>query len=86
MSYKRHDIINIATWNATGIMSSASYLHSLLDNNQIHICGISEHWLYKHDLLFLESINNSYKSHAVSDPDLLTPSNRRVGKGDLALL
>ena len=77
---------NIMTWNATGIMSSCSYLCDTLKANNIDICGIAEHWLYEQDLHFLNSIDNMYCSHAVSDFDLALPSNRKVGKGGVCLL
>lgn len=78
--------LNIATWNCTGIMSSASYLNDLMINNDLDICGISEHWLYEYDLNFLNCINGNYTSYSISDPDLLFPSNRRVGKGGIGIL
>ena len=78
--------INILTWNATGIMSSAIYLCNCLYNYKIDICGISEHWLYEKDLRFLNQIDNSYISHAAADFDLKRPSSRRVGKGGVAIL
>ena len=74
------------TWNATGIMSSASYLSKALKSFDVDVCGISEHWLYKKDLHFLESIHKSYNYSAVSDFDLERPSRRKVGKGGVALL
>ena len=67
-------------------MSSSSYLVELLNNNAIDICGISEHWLYEKNLYFLESLDNNYKSYAVSDFDLKRPSSRKVGKGGVAIL
>lgn len=78
--------INIMSWNATGIMSSASYLCNSLKVKQIDICGISEHWLYEKDLVFLDQIDSNYKSHAVSDFDLMSPGRIRVGKGGVAIL
>ncbi len=77
--------LNFATWNATGIMSSASYLSDFLTDHRIDICGVSEHWLYEHDLHFLNRINSQYMTHAVADPDLFLPSHRRVGKGGLCI-
>lgn len=74
------------TWNATGIMSSCTYLCNALSAQEVDICGISEHWLFEHDLQFLNSIDNMYYSHAVSDFSLTLPSNRRVGKGGVCLL
>lgn len=78
--------LNIMTWNATGIMSSASYLCDSLLSKNIDICGLSEHWLYEKDLMFLDQLNSNYKSHAVSDFELRYPGRRRVGKGGVALL
>lgn len=80
------DRLALMSWNASGIMSSGMYLGRTLDDYDIDICGISEHWLYKKDLQFFGSINNSYKYYAVSDFDLDRPSRRRVGKGGVALL
>lgn len=77
---------NMMCWNATGIMSSSTYLCDVLNKHAIDICGIAEHWLFDNNLLFLESIDNMYCSHAVSDYSLALPSNRRVGKGGVALL
>ena len=39
--------LNILTWNATGIMSSASYLCDVLIKYNFDIYGISEHWLFQ---------------------------------------
>ena len=44
--------LKLLSWNATGIMSSGSYLGRVLENLNIDICGISEHWLYRNDLHF----------------------------------
>ncbi len=74
----------IMTWNATGIMSSCSYMCDTFQSEGIDICGISEHWLYTHNLHFLDCIHSNYKSYAKSDCDLGLPGNRRVGKGGVA--
>ena len=76
--------LNILTWNATVIMSSAAYLIGCLNETNIDICGIAEHWLYEKDLAFLSQLDKNYTSCAVSDGDLKRPSNRRVGKGVVA--
>ena len=78
--------LNMATWNATGIMSSASYASDLLMNENIHILGLSEHWLYRHNLHFLQAINSNYNCFGICDHDLDNPSNRKVGKGGVAIL
>ena len=74
------------TWNSSSIMSSVSYLSSALQRFDIDICGISEHWLYKKELHFLDSIHRLYIYAAVADFDLERPSKRKVGKGGVALL
>ena len=80
------NMLNILTWNATGIMSSASYLCESLRVHKIDICGISGRWLYDKGLHFMSQLSNSYNCHAVADFDLKRPSNRRVGKGGVAIL
>ena len=51
--------INLMTWNATGIMSSASYLVDTINNKAIDVCCISEHWLYYKNLHFLNSLDTN---------------------------
>ena len=84
MSFSK--IFNFLSWNATGLMSSSSYLCELLNSRKIDFCGISEHWLYSHNLHFIDAIDNNYKCHAIADFSLDLPSNRRVGKGGVALM
>ena len=57
-----------------------------MTEKDVQICGISEHWLYSHDLHFLNSIHHSYNGFGKSDGTLSLPSNRRVGKGGVALI
>lgn len=78
--------LNIISWNITGVMSSASCLCDILTEGEIDICGISEHWLYPHNIHFLGSISSDFNYHAVCDSDLSTASNRKVGKGGAAIL
>ncbi len=78
--------LNLLTWNATGIMPCISYLRNLLNQHKVHICGISEHWLFEKDLKFLETVSPDYMSYGVSDSDLRLPLFRKVGKGGVALL
>ena len=70
----------IASWNATLIMSSALYISSLLDKRQTRILGQSEHWLFKHNLHFIDSINSNYVGFGIADNDLLVNSNIKVGR------
>ena len=74
--------LHISSWNATGIMSSASYLSSFLERND----GISEHWLFNHNMHFLDSINSEYTGFGIADNSLLFNNSRNIGKGGVALL
>ena len=53
MAVSINQTLNVLSWNATGIMSSSTYLCDTLVQRNIDICGISEHWLYEKDLYFL---------------------------------
>ena len=66
--------LKFMTWNATGIMSSCSYLIDALKSKNIDICGISEHWLREYDLHFLENLDSNLKCHASCDYDLRVPN------------
>ena len=86
MAEHLHQNLNILSWNATGIMSSSTYLTNILAQRNIDICGISEHWLYEKDLMFFNKLDSNYKSHAVADISLNFPGRRKVGKGGVAIL
>ena len=75
-----------ATWNATGVMFSASYAGKLLTSERIHIFGISEHWLNSSNLHFLQSIHKDYQSYGVIDRDNYLPGRRPMGKGGVAFM
>ena len=62
-------------------MSSSSYLSYFLHETGVDFCGLRENWLFRHDLHFLNSINNKYTYYAMSDQDLDVTSNRKDGKG-----
>jgi len=79
-------LLKLATWNVSGIISSAPYLEKLLHEKDIFICGISEHWLYENNVHFLNSVFANYNHLTICDKDLNMPSKRRVGKGGVALL
>jgi exonuclease III len=76
----------IVTWNATGIMSSASYLCGLLNDKKVDICGISEHWLKESNCNFINMLDSNYKSAIAIDKDCKFYSSRAQGKGGVALL
>ena len=71
--------LNFMTWNASGIMSSGSYPGHILGTYDVDFCGVSEHWLYKKDHHFFDSIDKSYNYFVESDFDLEVPSRRKVG-------
>ena len=79
-------VMNIMSWNVTGLMSSSSYLCDTLTKNNIDFCGISEHFLYPHNMHFIDTLSSEYRSHCICDRDLMTPGNRRVGKGGVAIM
>ena len=78
--------LKFATWNATGIMSGASYVNNLIKHKHIDTLGLSEHWLSNSNMHFLDSISSKYKYFGIPDRDLSIPSNRKVGKGGVAIM
>ena len=78
--------IRLATWNCTGLKSSASYANKLLKKHHIDILGLSEHWLSDSNIHFSESINRNYAGFGVSDNDLHLANARRLGKGGKAIM
>ena len=78
--------LSLATWNATGLMSGASYVSHLLGRHQLQILGLSEHWLNSSNLHFVSSIHKDYLAYGVIDNDLRTPGCRTIGKGGVAIM
>ena len=78
--------LSFATWNATGLMSGASYVSHLLGRHQLQILGLSEHWLNSSNLHFLSSIHKDYLAYGVIDKDLRTLGCRTIGKGGVAIM
>jgi exonuclease III len=60
-------MLNVVTWNITGIMSSAGYLSDILDEGNIDICGLSEHWLTQKNFHFMDSISSEFMHYTVCD-------------------
>ena len=75
-----------ATWNATGVMSSASYAGKLLASENIKIFGLSEHWLNNSNLHFLQSIHKDYQSYGVVARDPGKEGRRNISRGGVALM
>lgn len=79
--------LNICSWNATGIMSSLVYMHKVLTTRDIQICGLSEHWLFRHNEHFLGHIHADYQYYSKCSNDLCIPNpQRKVGKAGVAIL
>ena len=78
--------LKLITWNATGVMSSCTYIVDMLKLKNVDILGISEHWLRDVDLHFLDQLDSNYKSYAVCDRDLCKPNVKLVRKGGVAIL
>jgi len=69
ISSKNCEFLKIA-WNATEIVSSAPYLSRLLKTHDTDICGLSEHWLFRDNLNFMNTICDQYCTYAQCHPDL----------------
>lgn len=80
------DLLNIACYNARGIMPSACYIGQLLDNHDIDILGISEHWLFPNMLCFLDSIHPNYCGFGISNATLDPIISHHRGKGGVAFV
>ncbi len=78
--------ITLGCYNVKGAMRNAMYLDTLLNNNDLDILVVSEHWLYKDSLSFLDSLNKNYISHGVSDSTLNPLDPYRRGKGGVSIL
>ena len=79
-----YSMIQLITWNVTGLMSSASYLCELLSSGNIDVCGLAEHWLMPHNSHFINCISTEYSAHTVCDKDLDYRS--KIGKGGVAIM
>ena len=66
--------LNIMCWNCKGIMSAVPYLSNCLKKQNIDICALSEHWLRKCNIHFLEQIDSQYKPYSKSIDELLPTS------------
>ena len=78
--------LNLFSWNASGIMSSSSYLCNSLNKCSIDICGISEHWLSNSNIHFIDAIDNNYKSHVVTECNSSILNRNHISKGGVAIL
>lgn len=78
--------INFLCWNVDGIMSSTPYLTHCLSNFDVHICGISEHWLREYNLNFLQTIDSNYTVIAKPVPDYNPFLYRNTVRGGVALM
>lgn len=55
--------LNIMCWNIEGVMSGTPYLLKCLEDRNIDICGLSEHWIREYNLSFFDTfIHSGYSS------------------------
>jgi len=78
--------MNIISWNATGIMTGIPYLTRVLNERNISVCGLSEHWLLPHNASILDSIDSNYRAHTVTCSSPSTFNGRTIGKGGVSIL
>jgi len=78
--------IRLMSWNTTGVMTGIPYLTKELCARNISVCGLSEHWLYSHNVNILDSLDTNYSSYAVCCSNPASFNGRLIGKGGVALL
>ena len=78
--------LNIACFNTRGIMPSTNYIGQLLDNHDIDILGVCEHWLFPNMLSYLNSIHPSYCGFGISNATLDPLISHHRGKGGVAFI
>jgi len=76
--------LNVVTWNLTGIMSSAMHLSEVLNEGNIDICGLSEHWLSKSNVHFIDSVCADFNHVTVCSNNGCR--NRNIGKGGVSIM
>lgn len=59
--------LTLATWSSIGVMKSSTHLGSILDFKQMHIIGLSEHWLCLANMHFLEIMHSGFIGFVVPD-------------------
>ena len=73
-------------WNTDGIMSSTPYLLDCFKTYNVHVCGISEHWLREYNLNFLSTIDSDYVAIAKAVPEVNPYMYRSSIRGGVAML
>ena len=54
-------MLDITTWNCGGIYGNFSYAKSLLKTCDLQ--AVTEYWLYRDELSFLETLGGDFKCH-----------------------
>ena len=75
-------ILRLLSWNIGGVKYNTHFLRQVLKS--CDICCIQEHWLYPDSHLFLDSIDPSFNTWAISSFDLAPGCVYGRGKGGLA--
>lgn len=81
------NMINAMCWNVEGIMSGTPYLIRCLEQHDIHICGLSEHWLREFNMSFFNTFESSGYSVIAKSVFELDPFRYKCNiRGGVALL
>ena len=67
-------------------MPSTQYIGQLIQQNNIDILGICEHWLFPNMLSYLNSIHHEYKGFGVCDKTLDPFHSHHRGKGGVGFI
>lgn len=86
MDQKGINSLSVASFNCQGAMRSSLYICELLDELDLDILVLCEHWLFPNSVTYLESLNCEYVCHAVCDADLDALDPYKRGKGGVAIM
>ena len=78
---KRLGKVNFGCWNCAGVYGNFIYIKALLCT--LDVLALSEHWLYEDELIFLNSLDDSFDViHAVVQK-IISSSGGKEGKVEL---
>jgi exonuclease III len=86
MDHENISLLKVASFNCQGAMRSSIYICKLLQEYQLDVLIVCEHWLFPDSVVYLESLDSEYVSHAVSDKGLDVLDPYRRGKGGVGIL
>ena len=83
---ERNNYLNIACYNARGLMPSTRYITKMLKENNIDVPDVSEHWLFPEMLAYINTFCDGYCGYGVSSQTLDPYTSHRRGKGGIAII